>query len=130
MKTEILFEKFEKGRLFSDKQEVSFESIEWQESPTAQGVFLKHLVKKEQTEGLFSYHLVKILPHGKIPVHFHAHQLETHEVIAGTGVCICNGEERDYCAGTISILPAQCEHEVIAKEQGLYLFAKFMPALC
>lgn len=35
-----------------------------------------------------------------------------------------------YEAGVISILLAKIPHEVVAGEDGLYLFAKFMPALC
>ncbi len=32
--------------------------------------------------------------------------------------------------GILSIFPANVPHEVNAGEDGLYLFAKFMPALC
>ncbi len=41
-----------------------------------------------------------------------------------------NGAKLPYEAGVISILPIGMPHEVIAGEDGLYLFAKFMPALC
>ena len=56
--------------------------------------------------------------------------LETHEVIMGEGECINEGVPIHYQPGTISIMPAGKEHEVNAGEKGLYLFAKFMPALC
>ena len=35
-----------------------------------------------------------------------------------------------YETGVISIMPAKVPHEVVAGADGLYLFAKFMPALC
>ena len=57
-------------------------------------------------------------------------QLETHEVIAGDGICINNGVEIKYKQGVISIMPEKVPHEVKAGKDGLYLFAKFMPALC
>lgn len=56
--------------------------------------------------------------------------LKTHEVIAGSGICINNGEKINYEVGTISIMPAGIPHEVNAGTDGLYLFAKFIPALC
>ena len=40
------------------------------------------------------------------------------------------GVELPYEAGVISIFPIGVPHEVIAGDDGLYLFAKFMPALC
>lgn len=60
----------------------------------------------------------------------HDPQLETHEVIAGFGKCINDGTEIVYKPGVISIMPTGIHHEVHAGEDGLFLFAKFMPALC
>ena len=56
--------------------------------------------------------------------------LETHEVIKGSGKCVNAGSTIPYEAGTISIMQAGVPHEVTANSEGLYLFAKFMPALC
>ena len=39
-------------------------------------------------------------------------------------------EALKYETGVISIMPAKVPHEVVAGADGLYLFAKFMPALC
>ena len=72
--------------------------------------------------------MVRIAPGKAIKNHIHETQLETHEVIAGFGTCINDGEELKYEAGVISIIPAKIPHEVVAGEDGLYLFAKFMPA--
>ena len=94
------------------------------------GVELKHIITSERTDGQFSYHLVRIAPNKKIGNHIHKKQLETHEVISGTGVCVNDGVELPYEAGVISIFPISVPHEVIAGDDGLCLFAKFMPALC
>ena len=72
--------------------------------------------------------LVKIAPGKKIGSHIHKEQLETHEVIAGTGICINDGVELKYEPGVISIFQKASPHEVQAGADGLYLFAKFMPA--
>lgn len=125
-----LFEAFNRGRLALIDSEVSFEQINWAKHPTFEGVELKHIVTAKDTNGLFSYHLVRIQPEKAIGNHIHETQLETHEVIAGDGICINNGVEIKYKQGVISIMPEKVPHEVRAGKDGLYLFAKFMPALC
>lgn len=130
MENKILFEKFNKGNLLLPNKEVNFEEIVWSKHPTFEGVELKHIITSKETNGEFSFHLVRIAPNKKIGMHVHGTQLETHEVICGTGVCINDGAKINYTPGTISIFPATIEHEVIAGDYGLYLFAKFFPALC
>jgi len=95
-----------------------------------EGVALKHFITAKDTNGEFSYHLVRIAPGKKIGLHIHETQLETHEVVAGNGVCNTEGLELVYEVGNIAVLPAGVEHEVCAGNDGLYLFAKFYPALC
>ena len=127
-----LFVEFEKGGklLLPADTIVSFDTVSWFKHPIYEGVELKHIVTSEKTNGQFSFHLVRIAPNKKIGNHIHEEQLETHEVISGVGVCINNGVELPYKAGSISIFPIGVPHEVIAGTEGLYLFAKFMPALC
>ena len=126
-----LFEKFnEEGKLLLPEATITFDVIPWSKHPTFEGVELKHIITSERTDGEFSYHLVRIAPNKKIGNHIHEKQLETHEVISGTGVCVNDGVELPYEAGVISIFPIGVPHEVIAGDDGLYLFAKFMPALC
>lgn len=126
-----LFEKFnEGGKLLLPDDTVAFNDIPWSEHPTFEGVELKHIITSEKTDGQFSFHLVRIAPNKKIGNHIHEKQLEIHEVISGAGVCVNNGVELPYETGIISIFPIGVPHEVIAGEDGLYLFAKFMPALC
>lgn len=125
-----LFEQFNSGFLKLPDSEKAFAKIPWSVHPVFEGVELKHLVTAKDTDGQFSYHLVRIAPGKSIQNHIHATQLETHEVIAGSGICINNGAKITYEAGTISLLPAGIPHEVTAANDGLYLFAKFIPALC
>lgn len=124
------FAAFENGRLMNREEGKSFDSIPWNKHPTFEGVSLKHIVTSNDSDGVFSYHLVRIEPGKAIGEHIHTPQLETHEVIAGDGVCH-NGEHRyTYTPGTIAILPAGMPHEVTAYKNGLLLFAKFIPPLC
>ena len=126
-----LFEKFnEGGKLLLPDATVTFDAIPWSKHPAFEGVELKHIITSERTDGQFSYHLVRIAPNKKIGSHIHEKQLETHEVISGMGVCVNDGVELPYEAGVISIFPIGVPHEVIAGDDGLCLFAKFMPALC
>ena len=126
-----LFEKFnEEGKLLLPEATITFDVIPWSKHPTFEGVELKHIITSERTDGQFSYHLVRIAPNKKIGTLIHERQLETHEVIFGTGVCVNDGVELPYEAGVISIFPIGVPHEVIAGDDGLYLFAKFMPAFC
>ena len=74
--------------------------------------------------------MVRIAPDCSIGNHIHETQLETHEVMKGCGKCVNADSIILYEAGTISIIQAGVSHEVTAGSEGLYLFAKFMLALC
>lgn len=130
MKYTDLFETFDKGGcLRRPEGTVSFGEIPWTRHQTFDGVELKHIVTAEETGGRFSFHLVRIAPGKAIGTHIHQTQLETHEVIAGDGICVSGGAGLAYGPGVVSILPQGLPHEVRAGERGLYLFAKFIPAL-
>ena len=125
-----LFEKFNDGELRLPEKVIKFKDIPWSKHPVFEGVELKHIITSKDTDGSFSYHLVRIAPDKSILDHIHETQLETHEVIAGNGTCINDGTLLEYVPGIISIMPAKVNHEVHAGKDGLYLFAKFIPALC
>ena len=129
MNSEV-FEAFNSGKIEIPGKVIGFDDIPWSKHPTFEGVELKHIVKADVTGGAYSFHLVRIAPNCSILDHIHDPQLETHEVIAGSGKCINDGTEIEYKPGVISIMPSKVHHEVHAGEEGLYLFAKFMPALC
>ena len=124
------FELFNNGKLVLPEKETDFVELEWTEHPTFKGVELKHIITAKDTDGMFSFHLVRIAAGCSIGNHIHETQLETHEVIKGRGKCINAGSIIPYEPGTISVKQAGVPHEVIAGSEGLYLFAKFMPALC
>lgn len=106
MNYQNLFERFNtKGQLCLPGVTISFNDIPWSKYPTFDGVELKHIVTAKETEGQFSYHLVRIAPGKAIGNHIHQTQLETHEIIAGIGICINNGVELAYEPRVISILP-------------------------
>lgn len=125
-----VMDSFNNGALRLPNATVEFADLPWSKHPAFEGVELKHIVTAKDSGGQFSYHLVRIAPDKRIGSHIHETQLETHEVIAGSGVCVNDGTEIPYEAGTVTILPANIPHEVNAGQDGLYLFAKFMPALC
>ena len=125
-----VFESFNNGQLRLPGRTISFADIAWSKHPVFEGVELKHIITSRDTNGEYSYHLVRIAPNKSILDHIHETQLETHEVIAGSGTCLNDGYEIEYLPGVISVMPPRVCHEVHAGEEGLFLFAKFMPALC
>lgn len=130
MDDQNLFERFDtQGQLRLPGAAITFRDLAWNRHPTFDGVELKHIVTAKETGGQFSYHLVRIAPGKAIGSHVHQDQLETHEVIAGTGVCASGGAELAYEPGVVAILPKGLPHAVTAGSGGLYLFAKFIPAL-
>jgi quercetin dioxygenase-like cupin family protein len=104
-------------------------NIAWNEHPKFPGVFLKHLIKGVDTDGRLSCHLVKINPHAVLAEHMHENQWELHEVIAGEGKFLLNSQETSYRPGCMAIIPQGTNHKVIAGKNGLFLLAKFFPAL-
>ncbi|MDD4844664.1 MAG: cupin domain-containing protein [Anaerotignum sp.] len=130
MKNNEGFEAFNFGRLCLPHSQKEFCEIPWSKHPVFEGVELKHILTSEDTAGQFSYHLVRIAPNKSIKMHIHETQLETHEVMGGTGTCVNEGVTIPYEGGVISFFPKGKPHEITAGEEGLYLFAKFFPALC
>lgn len=124
------FEQFNFGKLITPAVTRNFGDVLWSKHPTFDGVELKHILTSKETGGTYSYHLVRIAPNCSIKEHIHETQLETHEIIEGQGICINDGISITYEPGVVSIMPAGIPHEITAGNTGLYLFAKFMPALC
>jgi quercetin dioxygenase-like cupin family protein len=125
-----LFSRFENGKLHTPEGIRDFSEVQWSKHPKFDGVELKHIIQGAQTKEQFSYHLVRIAPGKKIGLHTHATQLETHEIVEGSGFCINEGVRIAYESGVVTIFPAGVEHEVEAGPNGLLLFAKFFPPLC
>jgi len=124
-----LFTAFEQGELALSGKRVMFMERDWQPHSQFAGVALKHLLTAADTGGAFSYHLVRVEPGCVIGEHMHATQRETHEVVAGTGVCRSHNEDIVYRTGSIALIEPGVRHAVTAGGEGLLMFAKFIPPL-
>ncbi len=120
---------FEQGKLYLNGKCIEVSNLEWNEHPTFKGVFLKHLIKGESTGNQLSCHLVKINPGCEIGNHIHVGKTELHEVLSGSGKCWIEQTKIDYREGNIGFIPADKNHSVKAGDDGLFLLAKFFPAL-
>lgn len=118
----------EQGTIVSMNKKVFSKEFLWNAHPTFKGVYLKHLVKGEDTAGKFSCHLVKVEAGCQIGLHIHEGKWELHEVLEGSGECILNQQKITYHAGVTAIIPENIEH-IVNADQELYLLAKFIPAL-
>lgn len=105
------------------------DSIEWKAHPEFKGVYLKHILTGAETGGKISSHIVKIDPFCELGNHTHEGRVEIHEVVSGTGSCLINGSEYNYTRGLTAVIPESAVHSVRADAEGLYLMAKFSPAL-
>jgi len=92
-------------------------------------VYLKHIIRGENTNGQLSSHMVRIDPGCTLETHIHAEQWELHEVIEGAGTCNLGGCSVSYGPGQMAVIPSGTLHAVTAGENGLVLLAKFFPAL-
>lgn len=101
----------------------------WNPHPAFTGVYLKHLVKGEDTQGRISCHLVRVEAGHEIGKHIHEGKEEIHEVLGGRGRCLVAGREYTYAPGIVSVIPGDTEHLVRAVDEDLLLFAAFSPAL-
>lgn len=90
---------------------------------------MKNLLSGSDTAGRLSCHLVRIDPGCEIGNHLHDGKLELHEVIDGEGSCTVGEKVLQYRAGVVSFIPDNKYHRVEAGDRGLFLLAKFSPAL-
>lgn len=78
---------FETGTIYSKLTKTKSDSIDFIPHKTFKGVFLKHLVKGEETDNQISCHLVEIKPNCALETHIHSYSIEIHEVIYGYDNC-------------------------------------------
>lgn len=120
---------FNDGALFSETAGCDIESLPWNPHPSFRGVSMKNLLSGSDTAGRLSCHLVRIDPGCEIGNHLHDGKLELHEVIDGEGSCTVGEKVLQYRAGVVSFIPDNKYHRVEAGDRGLFLLAKFSPAL-
>lgn len=128
-KTNEIVRKIDEGKIVYLEKEADTKNLGWNAHATFKGVFLKHLVKGEDTGGKFSCHLVKVESNCEIGEHIHKDKWELHEIIDGEGKGILAEKEIPYKPGVSVVIPEGVKHKVIAGEEDLYLLAKFVPAL-
>ncbi|MEN6411377.1 MAG: cupin domain-containing protein [Veillonellales bacterium] len=126
---ERIIEQFCTGKVACLSKTVQSEALDWNDHPSFQGVALKHLVRGEDTNGQFSAHLVRVMAGCEIGQHTHPGKWELHEVVAGNGYGELLDKKIEYNAGTVTVLPADMQHRVVAGNESLYILAKFVPAL-
>jgi quercetin dioxygenase-like cupin family protein len=129
MKTENLISNFEKGNTHLLAASISNVEKQWNPHPKFKGVYLKHIITGGQTDNRFSSHIVKIDPNCILDEHIHDGKTELHEVIEGKAICYLNGTRVIYSPGDCTVIPDNIKHKVEAGENGLILYAKFVPAL-
>ena len=120
---------FESGIICDEKSNIESSSIDFIPHKTFAGVFLKHLVKGKETNNQLSCHLVKIEPFCTLEMHCHADNIEIHEVISGDGECQIEENQVNYRVGVVGVIQKNTPHKLIAGQNGLYILAKFSPAL-
>lgn len=113
----------------AEQFEMESNNIDYTPHKKFNGVYLKHLIVGDITNNYISSHLVKVEPFCSLGEHTHAEQYEIHEVIQGTGECTIAGKQILYKPGIVALIPQNTSHSVTAGENGLYILAKFTPAL-
>jgi len=124
-----LFASFTSGCIAHQNNTTDAKSLPWNPHPSLIGVSLKHLITGSETEGRFSVHLVKLDADAEISDHIHEDSWELHEIAGGEGYCILDGKRIPYEPGVVTVLPKKVKHSVQAGENGLFIMAKFIPAL-
>lgn len=126
---EKIFDKMDGGRIEYVDRVVEAGEITCKAHPIYAGVCLKTLIGFEETGGRFSSLLVRLEAGSEIGEHIHDNQWELHEVVGGKGKCFILDKEIDYEPGVCTVIPHGRKHRVEAGEQGLFLLAKFIPAV-
>lgn len=120
---------FENGEVGTISEIIKSEDKNFNPHPKFKGVYLKDLVTGDMTGNKISCHLVKVEPFCTLDTHVHENNLEIHEIISGNATCYIGENTISYNVGTIGVIPENVPHKVEAGENGIYILAKFIPAL-
>lgn len=101
----------------------------WHAPPGSNGVFLKDLATGSETDGKFSYHLVRIAKGCAVASHDHDIPWEWNMILRGSGTIILGDREIPVAAGQSCATPPKIPHAVKAGDEDLLLVALFVPAL-
>ncbi|HOP62359.1 MAG TPA: cupin domain-containing protein [Spirochaetota bacterium] len=120
---------FEEGILLLRESRTDIKSLPWSPHPSFRGVSMKNIITGDKTGGRLSCHFVRIEPGCEIGNHKHDGKMELHEVVNGNGICTIGDKSVVYSSGVVSCIPENISHRVVAGDDGLYMLAKFTPAL-
>lgn len=122
-------DQLETGKVVTLARESAISEQPWLPRLQFKGVYIKHLITGEATQGQFSCHLVKVEAGGELGWHTHEGKWELHEVVGGCGTGFLAEQEIAYVPGTDVVVPPDVPHRILAGEEPLYILAKFVPAL-
>lgn len=117
------------GTIITSEAIRAINDLPWNKHASCEGVFLKHLIAGAATDGQFSCHLVQVQAGYEISEHIHPKHWELHEVVVGQGWGFLSGKTLAYQPGSVIVIPSGEKHRVVAGEEDLYVWAKFVPAL-
>lgn len=127
MKSSETASQFSNGSIAMTAETTCCADLKWNEHPVFKGVFLKNILRAEQTDGGLSAHIVRLEPGSVLMEHIHEEQWELHEVISGEGTAKLAGKILNYTPGSMAVIPKGTTHMVEAGNEGLVLLAKFFP---
>ena len=105
------------------------DDIPWYSPPGWKGVFLKDLIGDTQTNGKFSYHLVRVQENCEVPLHSHDTQYEWNVILGGNGIFTLDNRDFPITKGQTFVTPPGVTHIVRAGNRDLVLLAMFVPSL-
>jgi quercetin dioxygenase-like cupin family protein len=120
---------FEQGAVLFPDFETDAAEKPWCPHPAWKGVFLKDLVTGKETDGKFSYHLVRVSKDCEVMDHDHKTQWEWNLIVSGNGVFVIGDKEVTIAPGQTYVTPPGIHHIVSAGDEDLMLLAIFTPAL-
>jgi len=101
----------------------------WYTPPGWIGVSLKDIISGKDTDGAFSYHLVRIAKRSEVPSHAHDTQWEWNVILNGNGSFVIQEKEMQVTIGETYVTPPGISHTVKAGNSELVITATFVPAL-
>lgn len=129
MDKKYMADSFETNMLSFFDRKTQISELNWNKHAKFDGVYIKHLIKGSDTNGTLSCHIVKIEANCTIDEHIHGGKIEVHEVIEGSGTCFLANKLITYSIGSVALMPADVIHKITAGNDGMYILAKFSPAL-
>ena len=117
------------GNIVYTDKELKVKDLEWNPHPSFAGVFLKHLVKGDSSDGKFSCHLIRITDGFEIGEHIHDGKWEFINIVGGVGKGELAGRKFACELGVSLVVPENVKHRIVADAGDVYLLAKFIPAL-